>query len=165
MNFFLFSGGGLGFFAEFEFCLLTVFAGLGKGDFGVYLFEFGFGYAEVGFGADGLHDDAGGGEHGIGIGWFEDADGYGMVDAGGVVLDVVDGDEIREDGEVGFGTDVAGVPIGEVEAFAIGQGAVTGLAAAVNGGVAGFLVNAWTCVAHDGSPERKRPRFGAAFCG
>jgi hypothetical protein len=56
------------------------------------------------------------------------------------------------------------VPIGEVEAFAICQGAVTCLAATVNGRVAGFLVDAWTCVAHDGSPlalEKQKGRAGA----
>ena len=139
-------------FAEFEFCFLAFFAGLGESDFGVGVLDFSRSHALVLFCAKGLHNDTGSGKHCIAVNRPEDTDGNAVVDTGGVILDGLNGVEVGKGGEIVLGGDVSGLPVGEVEAFAVGEGAIACLAAAVKGGVAGFLVNAWTCVTHDDSP-------------
>lgn len=123
-------------------------AGAFEFDFQVDLLEASLSFVSLFVGADGFENDAGGGEHGVSVRRPEDADGDAVVDAGGVVLDVLNGAEIGQGGEIAFGAEFGGLPVRELEAFAVDEDAVAGLAAAVDGGVAGFLVNAWTVVLH-----------------
>jgi hypothetical protein len=89
-----FLGGGLGLF--FLAGAVESVAGDAGADYGLVGLE---------LGADGIEDETGGAEHGVAVKGLDDADGDAVVDAGGVVLDLLDGGEVGEGGEVGFGAE------------------------------------------------------------
>jgi hypothetical protein len=69
-----------------------------------------------------------------------------VINAGGVILDVLRGGQFRQGSEIGFRAEFGHLEVEDMEVFAVDEGAIAGLAAAVDGGVAAFLMNAGTVV-------------------